>query len=104
MSSRAAKILALAIFENKQATEKIVQEKNYCINFDDELANASCLEMINFSEIDENLLDIPIIFQLAQNNDDTNYLLQFDDGCEKNSPDCSRKSRHNELGVRHKLK
>ncbi|KAL3267136.1 hypothetical protein HHI36_011276, partial [Cryptolaemus montrouzieri] len=76
-SSRAAKILALAISENKQATEEIVQEKNYNINFDDELANASCLETINFfSEINENLLDnIPIVFQLAHNNDDTNYLL-----------------------------
>ncbi|KAL3269546.1 hypothetical protein HHI36_008611 [Cryptolaemus montrouzieri] len=82
-------MLALAISENKQATEKIVQEKNYDINFDDELTNASCLEMINFfSEIDENLLDnIPIVFQLAHNNDDTNYLLQCDDGGEKNSPD-----------------
>ncbi|KAL3282578.1 hypothetical protein HHI36_005753, partial [Cryptolaemus montrouzieri] len=63
--------------------------KNYNINFDDELANASCLETINFfSEINENLLDnIPIVFQLAHNNDDTNYLLQCDDGGEKNLPD-----------------
>ncbi|KAL3285922.1 hypothetical protein HHI36_000440 [Cryptolaemus montrouzieri] len=69
MSSRAVKILALAISKNKQAAEKIVQEENYNINFDDELANASCLETINFfPEIDEYFLDnIPIVFQLAHN-------------------------------------
>ncbi|KAL3267840.1 hypothetical protein HHI36_006982 [Cryptolaemus montrouzieri] len=96
MSSRAAKILALAI-----------QDKNYILNFDDDLANASCLETINFfSEIDENLLDnIPIVFQLAHNNDDTNYLLQCDDGGENNLPDSVvERVDIGNIGVRHNFK